>query len=152
MFEKCRSIVSKYHSIKYICPKSIGAERRGLYDTIKDISRLCVNKINFHSEGLKPFIRQCSRQVDYVAAQKFKRGQQWIRFYTQLWSRDRLSALLIQMGRRLGIVIRHRRISTLVLSGAAFVPAKSQRERDSVDDEIDTVKSDKINQERRSKR
>ena len=97
--------------------------------------------MNVHSEGLKPFVRQCSRQVDYVAAQKLKRGQQWIRFYTQLWSRDKLSTLLKQMGRRLGIALRYRRISTLVFSGAAFAPVKNNFEEKNADEKIEPQRS-----------
>ena len=134
MFEKCRSIITRYRSIRYLNLKPVGEERRGFYDKINDISRLCINKISIHSETLRPFLRQCSRQIDYVTAQRCKRGQQWIRFYSQLWTRDRLSALLIQMGRRIGIALRYRRISTLVFSGAAFSPVINQFDDDNTDE------------------
>ena len=91
--------------------------------TIHSVYRLCKIKMEPYSWELGPFLRQCFRQVDYVAAQKLKRGQQWLRFYTQLWSRERLSYLLTQMGRRLGIAFRHRKISLFIMSGAAFVPS-----------------------------
>jgi len=141
MFEKYRSIVSKYRCLRYQCPKINGAERKSVFDTIYNVSKLCINQLNVHSEGLKPFVRQCSRQVDYVAAQKLKRGQQWIRFYTQLWSRDKLSTLLKQMGRRLGIALRYRRISTLVFSGAAFAPVKNNFEEKNADEKIEPQRS-----------
>ena len=93
------------------------------------ISQQSVRNISFWRIGIEsysrevgPFLRHCFRQIDYVAAQKVKRGQQWIRFYTQLWSRDRLSCLLKQMGRRFGIAFRHRRISGFTVGGAAIVP------------------------------
>ena len=91
--------------------------------TISNVYRLCRMGMESCSWEFVPFIRQSFRQIDYVAAQKLKRGQQWIRFYTQLWSRERLSCLLTQMGRRLGIAFRHRRISQFILGGAAFVPS-----------------------------
>ena len=91
--------------------------------TIHSVYRLCKIKMEPYAWELGPFLRQCFRQVDYVAAQKLKRGQQWLRFYTQLWSRERLSYLLTQMGRRLGIAFRHRKISLFIMSGAAFVPS-----------------------------
>lgn len=151
MFEKCRSIITRYRSIRYLNPKTVGEGRRGFYDKINDISRLCVNKINIHSETLRPFLRQCSRQIDYVTAQRCKRGQQWIRFYSQLWTRDRLSALLIQMGRRIGIALRYRRISTLVFSGAAFSPVINQFDDDKID-EKQSLQNSKTSQKIETKR
>jgi len=101
-------------------------------------------KINFRTWEFGPFLRQCSRQVDYVAAQKVKRGQQWIRFYSQLWSRDSLSCLLIQMGRRLGIAFRHRRISKLILAGAAISPSNIElKEANNPDDKNVTLRREK---------
>ena len=98
------------------------AQRRAISQTIQSVTRVCKTKINSRTWEFRPFLRQCTRQVDYVAAQKLKRGQQWIRFYSQLWSRDRLTSLLIQMGRRLGIAIRHRKFSALIFAGSALVP------------------------------
>ena len=152
MFEKFRSVVTNYRYIRYQCPKINGAERKNVFDTIYNVSRLCINKLNVHSEGLKPFVRQCSRQVDYVAAQKLKRGQQWIRFYTQLWSRDKLSTLFKQMGRRLGIALRYRRISTLVFSGAAFAPVKNNFEENNADEKIKPQRLNDNNQKKLPKR
>ena len=105
---------------------SCRAQGHGISQAIHNVTKLCKPKINFRTWEFRPFLRQCTRQVDYVAAQKLKRGQQWIRFYSQLWSRDRFTSLLIQMGRRLGIAIRHRKFSTLIFSGAALVPTESK--------------------------
>ena len=152
MFKNCQNVISRHRCTEFLCQKILGAKRVGIHDTINNLSRLCQNRISSQSQTLRPFLRQCSRQVDYVAAQRFKRGQQWIRFYTQLWSRDRLSSLMIQMGRRLGIALRHRRISTLIFSGAAFVPVKDKFENENPDEKIENKNVNHLKSEQCKKR
>lgn len=126
----------KHRCSNVLLTNTFGVQERGISQTFNNVSKLCRNRINYCSWQFGPFLRQCFRQVDYVTAQKLKRGQQWLRFYSQLWSRDSLSCLLIQMGRRLGIAFRHRRISKLILAGAAIAPANIDvRKAGGVDDE-----------------
>ena len=46
---------------------------------------------------LAPWI---SRNLDFVATNKLRRGVSWQRLYSDLWSKERLRVLLVQMGRQ----------------------------------------------------
>ena len=145
MFSRFQHVLQfKYRCTNALATNTFRTSQRGICQTFNNVSRLCRMKINFRTWEFGPFLRQCSRQVDYVAAQKVKRGQQWIRFYSQLWSRDSLSCLLIQMGRRLGIAFRHRRISKLILAGAAISPSNIElKEANNPDDKNVTLRREK---------
>ena len=139
MFVRCQKLFKTCSQNIFLHP--FGPEHQGIKRTIEDVTTLCRARFNATQWQLRPFIHQCSRQVDYVAAQKLKRGQQWIRFYSQLWSRDRLSSLLIQMGRRLGIALRHRKFSSLIFGGVALAPVDNIV---SIDTKTEEPKSDNI--------
>ena len=139
MFVKCQNLFQTCSRNLFLSP--FVAQRQGLSKTVQNVTTLCRTRLNATEWQLRPFLRQCSRQVDYITAQKLKRGQQWIRFYSQLWSRDRLSSLLIQMGRKLGIALRHRKFSTLIFGGVALAPVDNIV---SIDTKTEEPKSDNI--------
>jgi len=80
-------------------------------------------------QSMRTFRHSLRSQLDYITAQKIRRGQQWLRFYSQLWSRDCLSSLLRYSGRRIHQhfvknVFPGRR--GFLLGGAAILPCCSR--------------------------
>lgn len=68
---------------------------------------------------LAPWI---SRNLDFVATNKLRRGVSWQRLYSDLWSKERLKVLLVQMGRRMVANLTRRQGRTMIttLSGATL--------------------------------
>ena len=65
---------------------------------------------------LAPWI---SRNLDFVVTNKIRRGLSWVRLYCDLWSKERLKLLLVQMGRRIMANLTKRR-TLYSLSGTAL--------------------------------
>lgn len=65
---------------------------------------------------LAPWI---SRNLDFVVSNKIRRGVSWARLYCDLWSKERLKLLLVQMGRRMVANLTKRR-TLYSLSGTAL--------------------------------
>jgi len=65
---------------------------------------------------LAPWI---SRNLDFVVTNKIRRGLSWARLYCDLWSKERLKLLLVQMGRRMMVNLTKRR-TLYSLSGTAL--------------------------------
>lgn len=96
-------------------------------------------------KSIVPFLRQCLRQVDYVAAQRVKRTQQWVRFYSGLWPRDRLEEIFVTTGRRLWLRLQNPlRNRALTFAGAVFAYRKEKNVEDELEEhDKDHEKSDK---------
>ena len=60
-----------------------------------------------------------SRNLDFVVTNKIRRGVSWVRLYCDLWSKERLKLLLVQMGRRIMANLTKRR-TIYSLSGTAL--------------------------------
>ena len=77
---------------------------------------------------LAPWI---SRNLDFVVSNKIRRGVSWARLYCDLWSKERLKLLLVQMGRRMVMNITKRR-TLFSLSGTALYATAPTIEAQSV--------------------
>jgi len=65
-----------------------------------------------------------TRNVDYVASLQLRRSGQWVRFYSDLWSKEKLKDLLVQMGKRL-VHNHYKRRGVYLLGGTAVCQATS---------------------------